>query len=443
MQRWVDAGAESVKVKGGPPRTTAEDHDRLRAVRRVLGPERRLMIDANQRWSSHEAPTAIDRLQELDLAWVEEPLDADDLEGYRNLCSRVAVPVAAGENPSRVADFEAAIAAGVAIVQPNVCRIGGITPFLRVAELARSAGARIAPHLLPEVSAQLAVALGDTCVEVPDGARFCDLGVLDHQPPITVEGASVVVHSTPGPWTSIPTTRPLRSTRRLTMTTEQPSFDETTAERLSASEYLSAPGLAADVARFLDDLSDRSAEIGHQILAAATRVVLVGSGGSGAAMLTAQYLLDRLTPVPVQVMTGKDLVWRRSAAIGPGTLVVFASFSGRTADVMEALDAVAGSGATTLAITGSADSDLARRCHHQLIYQGAAIYELPILILLALVRRDDRTAALVSARGCTTSTGLVSRTRAGPHSDHHVNSAALGSAQNCRSVSPGTRETRR
>jgi len=177
------------------------------------------------------------------------------------------------------------------------------------------------------------------------------------------------------------------------MTTEQPSFDETTAERLGASEYLSAPGLADDVAWFLDDLSDRSAELGHQILAAATRVVLVGSGGSGAAMLTAQYLLDRLTPVPVQVMTGKDLVWRRSAAIGPGTLVVFASFSGRTADVMEALDAVAGSGATTLAITGSADSDLARRCHHQLIYRGAAIYELPILILLALVRRDDRTAA--------------------------------------------------
>lgn len=198
VQRWVDAGAESVKVKVGPPRTTAEDHDRLRAVRRVLGPERRLMIDANQRWSSHEASAAIDRLQELDLAWVEEPLDADDLEGYRNLCSRVAVPVAAGENLSRVAEFEAAIAAGVAIVQPNVCRIGGITPFLRVAELARSAGARIAPHLLPEVSAQLAVAVGDTCVEVPDGARFCDLGVLDHQPPITVEGASVVVHSTPG-----------------------------------------------------------------------------------------------------------------------------------------------------------------------------------------------------------------------------------------------------
>lgn len=70
-------------------------------------------------------------------------------------------------------------AGAVDVAQPNIVRVGGITPFLRIAELVRGRGIQLAPHLLPELSAQVAFALGETCwVEDVEDASFADLGAL-------------------------------------------------------------------------------------------------------------------------------------------------------------------------------------------------------------------------------------------------------------------------
>lgn len=189
VRRWVDAGCTAVKVKVGKP-DPAEDLDRLTAVREVLGPDRGLMIDANQRWDLDRATSALTVLSEVDPLWIEEPLRADDLAAHRELRARTGLRIAVGENLHTVHRFRDMLEAGVVdVVQPNVVRVGGITPFLEIADLAREHGVEVAPHLLPELSAQLAFVLPETTwVEDVEDAGFADLGALVRASGVRVEG---------------------------------------------------------------------------------------------------------------------------------------------------------------------------------------------------------------------------------------------------------------
>lgn len=186
-ERWVAAGHDAVKIKVGKP-DLAEDLDRVAAVREVLGPRRRLLLDANQRWDLDTATRAVDRLAAHGIGWIEEPLRADDLSGYAELRRRVDVPIALGENLHTIYRFRDFLDAhAVDVVQPNIIRVGGITPFLRIAALARSRGAELAPHLLPELSAQIAFALPQrTWIEDVEDAGFAQLGALDEPTGLTI-----------------------------------------------------------------------------------------------------------------------------------------------------------------------------------------------------------------------------------------------------------------
>lgn len=194
VQRWVDAGFDAVKVKVGKPDLT-EDVDRMAAVRATLGPDRALMIDANQRWSLDRATASIEALAASDLAWIEEPLRADDLAGHTELARRLAsgsgVPIALGENVHTVHRFGDFLRAGAAqIVQPNIVRVGGITPLREIADLAVAHGAALHPHLLPELSGQLAMVLpGDVAeplAEDVEDAGFGALGALRDTSPVRI-----------------------------------------------------------------------------------------------------------------------------------------------------------------------------------------------------------------------------------------------------------------
>ncbi|GAA4158211.1 mandelate racemase/muconate lactonizing enzyme family protein [Gryllotalpicola daejeonensis] len=178
-QRWVDAGFRAVKVKVGKPELS-EDVDRLQAVRSVVGPDVSLMVDANQRWDLPRAIAAVAAFEPLDIAWLEEPLRADDLRGHVELKRETGVRIAVGENVHTEYRFAEWIDAGAAdVLQPNVIRVGGITPALRIASLVQDAGKELAFHLLPELSAQLAFAVpGVTRVEVVESAGFAELGAL-------------------------------------------------------------------------------------------------------------------------------------------------------------------------------------------------------------------------------------------------------------------------
>ena len=201
VQRWVNAGFDAVKVKVGKP-DVVEDLERLEAVRAVLGPDRQLMIDANQRWDLDRATRSMDVLAGAAPAWIEEPLRADDLAGHSELARRLAsssgVPIAVGENLHTAYRFGEFLAAGAAqIVQPNIVRVGGITPFLRIVALTAEHGSALHPHLLPELSGQLALtlptveALPAPLVEDVEDAAFGDLGALTDPSPVTIAAGSL------------------------------------------------------------------------------------------------------------------------------------------------------------------------------------------------------------------------------------------------------------
>jgi L-alanine-DL-glutamate epimerase-like enolase superfamily enzyme len=198
VQRWIAAGHSRVKIKIGLP-SLEEDLERVAAVRRVIGPGRLLMLDANQLWDFPAARKAARALSQFDVYWLEEPLQAEDTSGYARLRADIGIPIAAGESLFSEAQFHDLLATGGCdYIQPNVCRVGGITPFLRIASVARSFGVPVMPHLLPDISGQLALCLpGQAFVEDIDQGSFAALGALA-RPAVVVTGDSLHVERRPG-----------------------------------------------------------------------------------------------------------------------------------------------------------------------------------------------------------------------------------------------------
>jgi L-alanine-DL-glutamate epimerase-like enolase superfamily enzyme len=121
-------GFRGVKIKVGRPHV-AEDVARLAAVRRELGPEFEVMVDANQCFTVSEAIRRARHYEELDLAWFEEPLPAEDVGGHVRLSQTTSLPIAIGESLYHPAHFREYLRLDAcSIVQVDVARIGGITP---------------------------------------------------------------------------------------------------------------------------------------------------------------------------------------------------------------------------------------------------------------------------------------------------------------------------
>jgi len=155
------AGWRGVKLKVGKPHVS-EDVERLRAVREAVGPAFEVMVDANQSMTAAEAVRRAAAFAPFDLAWLEEPLPADDLGGHRRLAASTAIPIAVGESMYSVSQFREYLAAGAAgIVQVDVARIGGITPWLKVAHLAETFNVAVSPHFLMELHVSLVAAVAN------------------------------------------------------------------------------------------------------------------------------------------------------------------------------------------------------------------------------------------------------------------------------------------
>lgn len=151
-----ERGIAGIKIKVGQP-DTAEDLRRVRAVREHLGGDVPLMVDANQQWDRATATRMGRALEEFDLVWIEEPLDAYDASGHAALARSLDTPVATGEMLTSVREHRDLIEAGAAdIIQPDAPRIGGITPFLRLLALADESGLDLAPHFAMELHVHLA-----------------------------------------------------------------------------------------------------------------------------------------------------------------------------------------------------------------------------------------------------------------------------------------------
>jgi L-alanine-DL-glutamate epimerase-like enolase superfamily enzyme len=152
-------GFTGSKVKIGRSHGS-EDLARLVAVRKAVGDGYEIMTDANQGFTLDEAIRRADRLREIDLAWIEEPLAADDIDGHVRLNGRTSTPIAVGESLYSIRHFREYMARGAcSVVQVDVSRIGGITPWLKVAHAAEAFDMPVCPHFLMELHVSLVCAV--------------------------------------------------------------------------------------------------------------------------------------------------------------------------------------------------------------------------------------------------------------------------------------------
>ncbi|MCR9138427.1 MAG: mandelate racemase/muconate lactonizing enzyme family protein [Alphaproteobacteria bacterium] len=153
------AGFTGSKIKIGKP-TVAEDKERLAAVRQAVGDKYQILVDANQSFPLSEAIRRADMLAQLGIGWFEEPMPADDIGAHVTLSRHSPVPIAVGESLYSISQFKDYMQqGGCSIVQVDVARIGGITPWLKVAHMAEAFNMSVCPHFLMELHVSLVCAL--------------------------------------------------------------------------------------------------------------------------------------------------------------------------------------------------------------------------------------------------------------------------------------------
>jgi L-alanine-DL-glutamate epimerase-like enolase superfamily enzyme len=158
VDRSLAHGLGGIKLKVGQPDLKL-DIARVRAVREHVGEDVPMMADANQQWDFTTALRAGRQLDELGLVWLEEPLSAYDYAGHAMLSERLDRPIASGEMLSSLAECAELVRhRSVTFMQADAPRIGGITPFLKIATISDLARLKLAPHFVMEIHIHLGCA---------------------------------------------------------------------------------------------------------------------------------------------------------------------------------------------------------------------------------------------------------------------------------------------
>jgi L-rhamnonate dehydratase len=147
-ERAVASGYRALKLGWGPlGADLARDTELATAAREVLGPERELMLDGGMAYTVETALDLLERLEGVGLYWLEEPLAADDYDGYRRLADATKVRIAAGEADSGLAPYRRLVEEGhVDVLQPDLARCGGFTVGRGIRQLNAEHGVEAVPH---------------------------------------------------------------------------------------------------------------------------------------------------------------------------------------------------------------------------------------------------------------------------------------------------------
>jgi L-alanine-DL-glutamate epimerase-like enolase superfamily enzyme len=200
VQHYLDLGFVDFKIKFGRL-PLAQDIERVRLARELIGPQGRLALDINNAWRNlAQALPAVHALAELDVWWIEEPFAPDDLASHRALTERSPVPIATGEIEATRWGFAQLIEQRAAhVLQPDVCVVGGISEFMKIAYAAACFSLPIAPHWHANLHAPLVAASpSGEVVEYFDAA----LGIFNFEQlvsnPLVVEQGRIQLLDEPG-----------------------------------------------------------------------------------------------------------------------------------------------------------------------------------------------------------------------------------------------------
>jgi L-alanine-DL-glutamate epimerase-like enolase superfamily enzyme len=186
----VEQGFRAVKIKVGYP-TLAEDVRRVQIVRQAVGEATRLMVDANQALTTKEALQRGRAFEDLDCTWWEEPIPADDVDGYAALVDALDIPIATGENLYTPADFARFLRLdAVDIVQPDLRRAGGPTALLQIGMMADAFRRPYASHGGGAVQLNIMACLPN--------ALYLETGLIGADSPLKLVDGSVAIPRGPG-----------------------------------------------------------------------------------------------------------------------------------------------------------------------------------------------------------------------------------------------------
>jgi L-alanine-DL-glutamate epimerase-like enolase superfamily enzyme len=186
----VEQGFGAVKIKVGYE-TLAQDVQRVRTVRRAIGDGVRLMVDANQALTTAEAVLRGRAFQDLGCYWWEEPIPADDVDGYAALADALDIPIATGENLYTRQDFARFLRRdAVDIIQPDLRRGGGPTALLDIGLMANAFRRPYASHGGDPVQLSVMACLPN--------ALYLETGLIGPDSPLQLKDGTVRVPTGPG-----------------------------------------------------------------------------------------------------------------------------------------------------------------------------------------------------------------------------------------------------
>jgi len=159
-QYHVAQGYDKLKLRLGQAEQPEGEVSRVQAVREAVGPDVQIMVDATESWNAAQAMASGRALQEAGIVWLEDPVSHQNLAGLAQLAQTLDVPIAAGEHLYGLDPFQKtfdARAVDIAII--DLARVGGITPWMKVAAAAEAIGIPICGHVIPEVHVHLLSAI--------------------------------------------------------------------------------------------------------------------------------------------------------------------------------------------------------------------------------------------------------------------------------------------
>lgn len=149
VDTYMPMGFKGIKFGWGAlGQSKDQDIKLVKAARNALGSKHHLMIDIGMVW--RDAKTAIqmcNALKEFDVYWIEEPLNPDNLDGYKRLCESVDTRISAGEEVGTLYEFKELIdGCNIDIIQPDISRCGGISTARKIVDMADMKGIPVIPH---------------------------------------------------------------------------------------------------------------------------------------------------------------------------------------------------------------------------------------------------------------------------------------------------------